>query len=86
MTRCREDDSIVCINPIPLSCHSAPGTYDPQLPEHLPAFSFGLKTALEKPFDTPAPNAYNPDKPVHAPEYSFGLKTQLEKPNDTPGR
>lgn len=63
----------------------APCAYDPHLPEHLPAYSFGVKTALEKPLDTPAPNAYNPDKVAHAPEYSFGLKTPMEKPNNTPG-
>ena len=53
--------------------------------EHLPAYSFGLKTQVEKPSDTPAPNAYKPDKPAHAPEYSFGVKTAVEKPSATPG-
>ena len=64
---------------------SAPGAYNPHLLEHLPAYSFGLKTPLDKPSDTPAPNAYKPDKPAHAPNYSFGLKTPIEKPSDTPG-
>ncbi len=64
---------------------AAPGAYNPHLPEHLPAYSFGLKTPLEKPSDTPAPNAYKPDKLTHAPNYSFGLKTPIEKPSDTPG-
>jgi len=31
----------------------APGTYNPEKPEHTPNYSFGLKTPLGKPSDTP---------------------------------
>lgn len=72
---------------------TAPGAYDPQksdkvLLDNAPKYSFGLKTQMEKPIDTPAPGTYDPDKSDkildNAPKYSFGLKTQVEKLLDTP--
>lgn len=50
-----------------------------------PQYSFGLKTNISKPNNTPAPGAYNTEKAFNSPQYSFGLKTNIEKPNGVPG-
>lgn len=55
--------------------------------DNAPKYTFGLKTNLDKPSNTPAPGDYCPEKAMvdNAPKYTFGLKTNLEKPSNTPG-
>uniref|UniRef100_A0A8D8VSQ0 Outer dense fiber protein 3 n=1 Tax=Cacopsylla melanoneura TaxID=428564 RepID=A0A8D8VSQ0_9HEMI len=56
------------------------------------AQTFGARTPLPKPLNTPAPGAYNPEKATDSlsnhtnlPAYTFRLKTEIEKPSNTPG-
>ncbi|CAH0560735.1 unnamed protein product [Brassicogethes aeneus] len=67
----------------------APGDYNPDKAEKVihdnsPKYTFGLKTNLEKPLDTPAPNAYSPFQRSSSKRYSFGIRTSIRKHNDTP--
>lgn len=70
----------------------APGAYQPEksslLLDRKPAFTFGLKTIVEKPNNTPAPGAYEPEKSKldNTPSYSFGIRPNLDKPNTNPGK
>lgn len=56
-----------------------------------PKYSFGMKTQVEKPNDTPAPDTYKIERSNtiilyhRSPKYTFGIRPEINKPNDTPG-
>ena len=56
-----------------------------------PKYSFGVKSQIEKPNDTPAPDAYKIERSNtiilyhRSPKYTFGIRPADERPNDTPG-
>jgi len=74
----------------------APGQYSPE--KHLmafedsPKYSFGLKTQLEKPSDTPAPGTYKMERSNtiilydSSPSFTFGTRPDIDHSNTNPGK
>lgn len=60
--------------------------------EGTPKYSFGMKTQVEKPNDTPAPGTYKIERSNtiilydRSPTYTFGTRPIIDHSNTNPGK